>query len=70
MLTDSQVALFWITNNKNPQKEWVRLDITKPKPEDTWRYIDTKLMTTDIGTRREATLGDFFQNFLSNSRLR
>ena len=62
-LTDSQVALFWITNNKIPQKDWVRnrqIEISRltPQPESIWRYIDTKFMTADIGTRRGATLDD------------
>lgn len=62
-LTDSQVALFWITNDKIPQKEWVRnrhIEISRltPGPENIWRHIDTKHMTADIGTRRGATMSD------------
>ena len=62
-LTDSQIALFWITNKRIPQKEWVRnrqieIERLTPNASDVWRHVDSTHMTADIGTRRGAKLSD------------
>ena len=62
-LTDSQIALFWITNTRTPQKEWIRnrhieIERLTPDASKVWRHVDSKHMTADIGTRRGAKLSD------------
>ena len=62
-LTDSQIALFWITNKRIPQKEWIRnrhieIERLTPNASKLWRHVDSKHMTADIGTRRGAKLSD------------
>ena len=62
-LTDSQIALFWITNKRIPQKEWVRnrhieIERLTGDTSNVWRHVDSKHMTADIGTRRGAKLTD------------
>ena len=60
-LTDSQISLFWITNNQKPLELWVRnrvIEIQRFTNKDQWYYIESKNMLADIGTRRGVTLKD------------
>ena len=65
-LTDSQLALHWISNTKNPLKQWVRnkvVEINRLADRSLWKYIRSKDMVADIGTRKGASI----QNISSTS---
>ena len=58
---DNQIALHWIRNDERPLKKWVRnrvLEIRRLTDLQDWRYINSKNMIADIGTRRGCTLDD------------
>ena len=60
-LTDSQVALHWISNTTNPLKQWVRnkvVEINRLADRSLWRYVQSKDMIADLGTRKGAGLED------------
>ena len=60
-LIDSQVSLFWISNTKNPLKQWVRnkvVDITRLTDRSSWMYIRSEDNIADMGTRKGATIPD------------
>ena len=60
-LTDSQIALFWITNEKKPLKTWVRnrvININRFSSTDDWMYVRSEDMIADIGTRPGITISD------------
>ena len=60
-LTDSQVALFWINSYRSKLKMWVRnqcIEINRLAPKESWRYVRSKDMIADIGTRKGATIAD------------
>ena len=60
-LTDSQITLYWIDGDEKPLHQWVRnrvIDIRRFAPKDQWRYINTKQMIADLGTRRGATIAE------------
>ena len=60
-LTDSQVALHWISNTKNPLKQWVRnkvVEINRLADRSLWKYVRSKDMVADIGTRKGASIQD------------
>ena len=66
-LTDSQIVLHWISNEDIPLKQWVRnrvLEIRRFTKLEEWKYIDTKNMIADIGTRRGTTLKEIKQDSL------
>ena len=59
--SDSQIALHWIKSEDRPLKQWVRnrtIEIRRWTNLYDWRYVDSKNMVADIGTRRGCTLGD------------
>ena len=60
-LTDSQVTLHWINNEGGVLKQWVRnrvIEINRLTDKSLWRYIHSKNMVADIGTRKGAFLSD------------
>ena len=64
-LSDSQITLFWITNNDKPLKEWVRNranKILRFTEIDQWQYVKSNNMMADLGTRRGVTLPDVDKN--------
>jgi len=59
--TDSQIALYWISNDEKPLKLWVRnrvVEINRFRTKKDWFYIKTNNMIADIGTRSGATIAD------------
>ena len=53
--TDSQIALFWITNDMRIMKTWLRnrvIEIRRITKLLQWLYVKSKDMIADIGTRR------------------
>ena len=64
-LTDSQIALYWISNSQLPLKQWTRnrvIEINRLTSQKNWFYIETKSMTVDIGTRKGAEISDILEN--------
>ena len=60
-LTDSQVALQWISNSQKTLKQWVRnrvIEINRLSDRSLWRHIDRKHMIADMGTRKGAKICD------------
>ena len=60
-LTDSQVTLHWINNESGVLKQWVRnrvIEINRLTDKSLWRYVHSKNMVADIGTRKGASLSD------------
>ena len=63
--TDSQICLYWITNDQKPLKQWVRnrvIEIQRFTSQDQWFYIQSKDMIADLGTRRGVTLEEVNQH--------
>ena len=58
-LSDSQVTLHWINNQKKSLKQWVRNRVVKTnrltQPKD-WMFARSEDMIADIGTRRVSDL--------------
>ena len=53
--TDSQIAFYWIMNDRRTLKTWVRnrvIEIRRCSDIATWRYVRSADMIADIGTRR------------------
>ena len=64
-LTDSQIALFWITNTQSELKQWARnrvIEITRLTNKNDWFYVDSINNSADIATRRGAKLADISPN--------
>ena len=60
-LTDSQVVLHWISNTRNPLKQWVRnkvVEINRLDDRSSWKYVQSKDMVADLGTRKGASIAD------------
>ena len=60
-LSDSQIVLYWLSNDAKPLKQWVRnrvIDILRFTKIEDWYYIRSENMIADLGTRRGATLKD------------
>ena len=58
-LTDSQISLFWIDNDARSLKTWVRnrvIEIRRFTDPSQWKYVRTKDMVADIGTRRNTSI--------------
>ena len=54
-LTDSQIALHWISNSDKPLKQWVRnrvIEIRRFTIPEQWKYVQSKDMIADLGTRK------------------
>ena len=59
--TDSQIALHWISNDTRTLKQWVRnrcIEVRMFTDTSSWKYVRSKNMTADIGTRRCTSLTD------------
>ena len=58
-LSDSQVTLHWINNQKKPLKQWVRSRVVEinrlTQPKD-WMFVRSEDIIADIGTRRVSDL--------------
>ena len=58
-LSDSQVTLHWINNQKKPLKQWVRSRVVEinrlTQPKD-WMFVKSEDIIADIGTRRVSDL--------------
>ena len=66
-LTDSQIALYWISNDDKPLKKWVRspvLEIQRFTNKQQWFYIPSDQNLADIGTRRGVTFKEVNQSSL------
>ena len=60
-LTDSQVTLFWISDTRNPLKQWTRnkaVEIDRLAPRKDWFYIRSADNIADMGTRKGASIAD------------
>ena len=54
-LTDSQIALHWISNSDKPLKQWVRnrvIEIRRFTMAEQWKYVQSKDMIADLETRK------------------
>ena len=60
-LTDSMVALHWISSRRTVLKMWVRnrvIEINRLVGVSCWRYVDSKNMIADLGIRKGAKIND------------
>ena len=61
LVSDSEIALFWLTSQTKRQKPWVRnraIEVNRfSKPED-WVHTESEKNPADIGTRKGATIED------------
>ena len=60
-LSDSTVALHWISSKLTMLKTWVRtrvVEINRLCDASWWFYVDTKEMVADIGTRKGSNIMD------------
>ena len=58
-LTDSQIALNWISNTRTPLKQWVRnkvVEINRLADRTLWKYVQSKDMLSDLGMRKGASI--------------
>ena len=54
-LTDSQIASHWISNSDKPLNQWLRnrvIEIRRFAISEQWKYVWSKDMTADLGTRK------------------
>lgn len=61
LFTDSQIVLYWLSNENRSLKQWVRnrvLEDLRFSLPQHWRYIHTNEMIADLGTRRGAKATD------------
>ena len=69
-LTDSQIVLHWISNSKLAMKQWVRnrvIEINRLTSPDSWRYVKSKDMIANMGTRKGAKIEEVSENSLWNN---
>ena len=62
--TDSQISLYWISNDQKVLRQWVRsrvIEINRFTSKDDWLHVKSSDMIADIGTRKGATLNDVNQ---------
>ena len=60
-LTDSQVSLHWLRSKRSRLKLGVRnctMEINRLSDVNDWRYVESKDMVADIGTRRGVGIAD------------
>ena len=58
-LTDSQVALHWIGSTRSAPKMLLRnrvVEINRLADSSLWRYVNSKNMCADLGTRKGASI--------------
>ena len=63
--TDSQVTLFWISNDEKPLKQCTRnrvIEIQRFTNKEQWMYFESEDMIADIGTRKGVLLADVNQD--------
>ena len=63
--TDSQITLFWISRDSRTMKTWLRnrvVDIRMFTLISQWRYLKSKDMIADLGTRRCTSIHAVDQN--------
>ena len=61
LVSDSEIALFWLTSQTKRQKPWVRnraIEANRFSNPHDWYHINSDMNPADIGTRRGATLKD------------
>ena len=54
-LTDSQIALHWVSSSNKPLKQWARnrvIEIRRFTLPEQWKYVRSKDMIADLGTRK------------------
>ena len=64
-LTDSQIALHWISNTRNPLKQLVRnkvVEINRLADRTWWKYVQSKDMLADLGTREGASISKIYSS--------
>ena len=64
-LSDSTVALHWISSQFILLKTWVRtraVEINRLSDTSSWSYVDSKDMVADIGTRKGTKIGDVVES--------
>ena len=64
-LSDSQVVLHWINSTKSELKLLVRnrvIEINRLTNRDNWRYISTKDMIADMGTRKGTKIREVWKD--------
>ena len=62
-LTDSQIALHWISNDAKPLKQWARTRVIEIKRwTNKYHYITSKKNLADMGTRPGVTLPEVTQD--------
>ena len=60
-LTDSQIVLHWITNEKLSLLPWVKnrvIEINRLSDKGDWKYVKGADMIADLGTRKGAKIAD------------
>ena len=60
-LSDSMVALHWISSQRKSLKAWVRghvIEINRLSDQSTWHYIESSKNPADIGTRKGVTVAE------------
>ena len=60
-LSDSQITLYWLKSEDRPLKQWVRnrvIEIRRLTNLNDWRFVDSKNMIADLGTRKGCSLDD------------
>ena len=63
-LSDSMVALHWISSQRKSLKAWVRghvIEINRLSDQSTWHYIESSKNPADIGTRKGVTVAEVAQ---------
>ena len=63
--TDSQIVLFWLTNESRALKQWIRnrvIEILRWCSVSSWFYLRSADMIADIATRRCSSIQDVDQN--------
>ena len=63
--TDSQIVLFWLTNDSRALKQWLRdrvIEILRWTSITSWYYVHSHDMIADIGTRRCSSIEEVDQD--------
>ena len=64
-LTNSQTVLDWLSNTKSATRQWVRnnvIEINRLTERNSWRYVRSKDMMVDLGTKKGAKIVDVSQD--------
>ena len=63
--TDSQIVLHWLNNEERQLKMWVRNRVIEARrftKLNDWKYVQSKDMIADMGTRKGKKLKNVDQN--------